>query len=440
MSEWFVRVEEELKGLQDASSLSTTDLLSMDPVELWEKRCIYKVPASVKDRNKKAYEPQLVSFGPYHHGEEHLMRMEEYKHRALLHFIRRSDKPLALYRERLLEAVQDLKDSYDSLDPSWQSDSDRFLQLMILDGCFMLEFLRCNTDGPPDDYFGNDPIFSSHGELHILSLVRRDMLLLENQLPIMVLHRLVAVETGQEAQEHVHRLVCSFWNVDPVTTLKGLHMLDAVRNFLVGVENSHFRTTRRERTFTNMIDLIGSAMDLSEAGIRFKWIRTGNVNDISFRDGVLSLPLVLVGNSTESSLLNLIAFERLHIGAGTEVTNYVFFLGCILKSERDVGLLESQHIILKTIGSNQDIVEIFKSLSKEISRDHEDKLDEVYEQIIFYRHKRFNRLRASIAHAYHVSTEWSPLAYWSIILAILLLALSVLQTAYTILRYYRPRK
>ncbi|XP_057491607.1 UPF0481 protein At3g47200-like [Actinidia eriantha] len=434
MSEWVVRVEEELEGLRDASSLST------DPVALWHKRCIYKVPASVKDRNQKAYEPQLVSFGPYHHGKEHLMRMEKHKHRALFHFLRRSNKPLALYFACLLEAVQDLKDSYDSLDPDWQSDNDRFLQLMILDGCFMLEFLRCNTDGPPEDYFGYDPIFSYHGELHILSLVRRDMLLLENQLPIMVLHRLVAVDAGEEAEEHVHRLVCRFCYLDPVTTLRGLHMLDVVRNFLVGVEFPHFRTTRRERTYTNMIDLIGSAMDLHEAGIRFKWSRTANVKDISFKDGVLSLPLVVVGNSMESSLLNLIAFERLHIGAGTEVTNYVFFLGCILKSERDVSLLESQDIIKKAIGSNQDIVEIFKSLSKEISRDHEDKLDQVYERIIFYRHKRFNRLRASIAHAYHVSTEWSPLAYWSIILAILLLALSVLQTAYTILRYYRPHK
>ncbi|PSS30631.1 UPF0481 protein [Actinidia chinensis var. chinensis] len=418
--------------------------LSMDPVALWHKRCIYKVPASVKDRNQKAYEPQLASFGPYHHGKEHLMRMEEHKHRALFHFLRRSNKPLELYFACLLEVVQDLKDSYDSLDPSWQSDN-RFLQLMILDGCFMLEFLRCNTNnGPPGDYFGYDPIFSYHGELHILSIVRRDMLLLENQLPIMVLQKLVAAEAGEEAEEaeeHVHSLVCLFCYLDPVTTLRGLHMLDVARNFLVGVEFPHFRTTRRERTYTNMIDLIGSAMDLHEAGIRFKWSRTGNVKDISFKDGVLSLPLVVVGNSTESSLLNLIAFERLHIGAGTEVTNYVFFVGCILKSARDVSLLESQDIIQKAIGSNQDIVEIFKSLSKEISRDHEDKLDQVYDQIIMYRSKLFHRVRAQIFHAYHVSTEWSPLAYWSIILAILLLALSVLQTAYTICRYYyHPNK
>ncbi|GFY86724.1 hypothetical protein Acr_05g0003630 [Actinidia rufa] len=436
MSEWVIRVEKELNGLREASRLST-----MDPVELWQKRCIYKVPASVKDRNKKAYEPQLVSFGPYHHGKEHLMRMEEHKHRALLHFLERSNKPLTLYHQRLLEAVQDLKDSYDSLNPIWQLDNNnRFLRLMILDGCFMLEFLRCNPDGPPDDYFGNDPIFSNHGELHILNLVRRDMLLVENQLPIMVLHMLVTVEDREEPEEHVNWLVRRFWSMDHEAILKGLHMLDVVRNFQVGAEFPHFRTTRRERNCMNMIDRIGSAMDLYEAGIHFEKSRTSNMNDISFRDWVLSLPLMVVGNSTGSTLLNFIAFERLHIGAGTEMTNYVFFLGCILKSARDVSLLKSQGIVLNAIGSNQDIIEIFKSLSKEISNDHEDKLDQVYEQIITYRRKPFNRLRAHIVHAYHVSTQWSPLAYWSIIAAILLITLSILQTMYTIYPYYHLNK
>ncbi|XP_057492085.1 UPF0481 protein At3g47200-like [Actinidia eriantha] len=437
MSEWFVRVEEDVKRLQDASSLST------DLVELWQKRCIYKVPASVKDRNQKAYEPQFVSFGPYHNGEEHLRPMEEHKHRALVHFLKRSNKPIMLSFESLLEVVQDFKDSYDALNLDWQSDNNRFLQLMILDGCFMLEVLRYTTDCLPDDYSENDPIFSSHGKVHIVPYVRRDMLLLENQLPIMVLHMLVALEAGQETEEaekHVHRLVCRFWYVDPNTILKGLHMLDVVRNFLVGVEFPHFRKTKTKRTYTNMIDLIGSAMDLHEAGIRFKLSRTTSLKDISFSDGVLSLPLIVVDDSTESTLLNLIAFERLHIGAGTEVTNYVFFMGCILKSTRDVSLLESQHIILNAIGSDKAIVEFFMSLSKKITLDLEDELNRVQEQLIMYRGKPFNRLRAHIVHTYHVSTQWSPWAYWSIIAAILLFTLSMLQTLYTIYPYYRPNK
>ncbi|PSS30647.1 UPF0481 protein [Actinidia chinensis var. chinensis] len=431
MSEWFVRVEEDVKRLQDASSLST------DLVELWQMRCIYKVPTSMKDLNKKAYKPQLVSFGPYHHGEEHLRPMEEHKHRALAHFLKRSNKPLMSYFESLLEVVQDFKDSYDSLDPEWQSDNVRFLQLMILDGCFMLEVLRYTTDSF-DDYSRNDPIFSYHGKVHIVPYMKRDMLLLENQLPIMVLHMLVAMEAGQEAEEHVNRLILRFWNVKPERIGNCLHVLDIFRKGLLYVER--YRSKRNtHRNYTNIL-VMGSVMELNEAGIRFKLSRTTSLKDISFSDGVLSLPLIVVDDSTESTLLNLIAFERLHIGAGTEVTNYVFFMGCILKSARDVSLLESHHIILNAIGSDKAIVEFFMSLSKEITLDLEDELNRVQEQIIMYRGKPFNRLRAHIVHTYHVSTQWSPWAYWSIIAAILLFTLSVLQTLYTIYPYYHPNK
>ncbi|PSS30629.1 UPF0481 protein [Actinidia chinensis var. chinensis] len=435
MSEWLARVELELEGLQDASSVSTTDLV--DP---WMRRCIYKVPASVKDLNKKAYEPQLVSFGPYHHGEEHLRPMEEHKQRSLLHFIKRSNKPLTLYFNYLLEVVQDLKDSYDSLDPYWQRDNDRFLQLMILDGCFMLELLRCTTDGPPKDYFKTDPIFSDHGKAHIVPYVKRDMLLLENQLPIMVLHKLVAVEAGKEDEEHVNRLILRFFNAQSERNGKYLHMLDIFRKDLLRVKFSHIRKTQRNRNDRDG-KVIGSAMKLYEAGIRFKRSRTASLKDISFsRDGVLSLPFIVVDDTTESTLLNLIAFERLHIGAGTVVTNYVFFMACILKSARDISLLESQQIILNAIGSDTDIVEFFKSLSKEIANDPEDELDQLHRQIIMYLDKPSNKLRAHIVHAYHVSTQWSPWAYWSIIAAILLFTLSVLQTVYTIYPYYHPNK
>ncbi|EEF50158.1 conserved hypothetical protein [Ricinus communis] len=68
--------------------------------------------------------------------------MEDHRHRALLRFLKRSNKPLQLFVDSLTEVVQHLKDSYDLLDACWQQDTSRFLQLMILDGCFLLEMLR----------------------------------------------------------------------------------------------------------------------------------------------------------------------------------------------------------------------------------------------------------------------------------------------------------
>ena len=43
----------------------------------------------------------------------------------------------------------------------------------------------------------NDPVFGEHGKLNVKPYIQRDMLLLENQLPMLVLHTLIEVEGDQ---------------------------------------------------------------------------------------------------------------------------------------------------------------------------------------------------------------------------------------------------
>ncbi|MCI37508.1 UPF0481 protein, partial [Trifolium medium] len=63
-------------------------------------------------------------------------------------------------------------------------------------------------------------------------------------------------------------------------------------------------------------EIIRSAVELHEAGIRFKKSKTWSLKDVSFDRGVLRLPTLVVDDTTEYMLLNLIALERLHVGAG----------------------------------------------------------------------------------------------------------------------------
>ena len=187
-------MEEEKQVLIDVVSEKLQNMAntSMQNV-LWSKRSIYKIPAPVTALNKTAYMPQTVSFGPYHHDGIHLKPMEEHKKRALGFFLNSTGKSLPSIVGSLNEEIQVLKDSYDMLGESWKNDKSKFLQLMILDGCFMLEIIRLGTR--PLDDSANDPIFSSHGSLCMIPYIRRDMLLLENQLPMLVLYKLVGVES-----------------------------------------------------------------------------------------------------------------------------------------------------------------------------------------------------------------------------------------------------
>lgn len=77
-----------------------------------------------------------------------------------------------------------------NLDPVWQDNTNAFLKMMVLDRCFILEILRMDTSG----YAPNDPLFNKHGHLSMLPFLRQEMLLLENQVPLLVLLKLLAVE------------------------------------------------------------------------------------------------------------------------------------------------------------------------------------------------------------------------------------------------------
>nr|XP_018675956.1 PREDICTED: UPF0481 protein At3g47200-like [Musa acuminata subsp. malaccensis] len=135
------------------------------------KPSIYRVPAYIRRLKCHAYKPQIVSFGPYHHGDPNVMPMEEHKDRALTHFLKRANKSLQDVRTAMAEVVQQLRGAYQSLDGKWAGD-ERFLHLMILDGCFMLEIIRVATKKPDDGgYEMDEPIFSDHGNLYTVPCI-----------------------------------------------------------------------------------------------------------------------------------------------------------------------------------------------------------------------------------------------------------------------------
>ncbi|KAK9063844.1 hypothetical protein SSX86_017716 [Deinandra increscens subsp. villosa] len=434
-NEWVKNVDQELKNMGDSSS----------ELEQWKKRSIYRVPSCVTDLNKRAYKPQSVSFGPYHYGEPNLESMEENKHRALLHFLKRYKKPFECYVEAVMESVEDLKHAYGSLDPKWHQDTMEFVKMMILDGCFMLEILRSATtvgDNPADyvdDYASNDPVFSNHGKLYIMPYLKRDMLMLENQLPMMLLNTLIAVtedenNPNQHDEEFVNKMMQRFCSPYSRITKMGkcLHPLDVYRKSLLWENPRHKKKTVAKSYHRLVIEegdeIVRSATELYEAGIRFKKSKSRSLKGISFKGGVLTLPPVMVDDATESLFLNLIAFERLHVGAGNEVTSYIFFMDNIIDNAKDVSLLHSQGIIQNAIGSDKAVAKLFNSLSKDITLDPESALDVVHKQVHNYCKKPWNEWRANLIHTYFRS----PWAILSVLAAVFLFALTIIQTIYTV--------
>ncbi|XP_066354945.1 UPF0481 protein At3g47200-like [Miscanthus floridulus] len=132
---------------------------------------------------------------------------------------------------------------------------------------------------------------------------------------------------------------------------------------------------------------------------------TSNLLDIRFHDGTgtLYLPSIAVDDTTEYMLLNLMAFERLHVGSGNDVTAYVFFMDNMVESARDVALLTSRSA-----------------------------LDDVHWEVKAYCRKRWNQWRANLVHTYF-RIPWSFLSFTA---TVFLLVLAITQIVYTILQYY----
>ncbi|KAG5228056.1 UPF0481 protein [Salix suchowensis] len=424
-----LKVTEELQNLADASLQNV----------LWDRRSIYKIPASVTAQNETAYMPQTVSFGPYHHDESHLKPMEEHKQRALTYYLKRAGKPLQAVVQSLNGEIQVLRDSYDMLDGSWKDDKKKFLQLMILDGCFMLEIIRLATvHSSLDDYAANDPVFSSHGRLYVAPYIRRDMLLLENQLPMLVLYKLASLEREPQGEEAVSMLVLNFCypNKSVSKMDKCLHVLDLYRKSLL--QEDPARKMRRPGVKSGLQndenDIVRSATELNEAGIQFKKARTKSLRDISFRGGVLELPVIVVDDATKATFLNLIAFERLHVDSGKEVTSYVSFMQTLIANERDVALLHSRGIIQNAIGSDTAVCELFNSLPKDMAMEPNSSLEAVQMQVNAYSQKPWNEWRANLVHTYF-RNPWAILA---LIAVLIFFALACARTVYSIIPYYDP--
>jgi hypothetical protein len=177
---WIVEMEETL----DNSHWSVLKGLGK------KQPSIYCVPDRIKRGNTEAYRPKLVSMGPLHYGEVDLMPMEHHKKEAVLQRVKRFGKPLVEYLASIQEVVDELLDEYDNLDEKWRTEGrDEFVQMMVMDGCFLLESIERHFDYP----IGN-PVFSYHGCLTLYTAIQSDIVVMENQLPLLVLYTLLAVE------------------------------------------------------------------------------------------------------------------------------------------------------------------------------------------------------------------------------------------------------
>uniref|UniRef100_A0A5B7ACU8 Uncharacterized protein n=1 Tax=Davidia involucrata TaxID=16924 RepID=A0A5B7ACU8_DAVIN len=398
--------------------------------------CIFRVHNQLRSVNEKAYEPEIIAIGPYHRGKDNLQMMEEHKLRYLRFLLQRRHDSVDRYVIAIRSLEQEARKCY--AEPI-RLDGNELIQMMLLDGCFIIELLRKFEMIHLREM--NDPIFEVEW---IVNGLQRDMMLFENQLPFSILCKLFDMIEVPNQHHRLIYLALRFFRdllpgpgyrecVDRNLHHKSKHLLALIHNnwlpSFAGKEPNGNAMNKENWQF------IHCTTDLQEAGVKFKKIEEGTLFDIKFKNGVMHIPPLTIEDRTECFFRNLIAYEQYgpdnHL---TYVTDYVKFMDCLIDSPKDVEVLCRYGIIDNWLGDAEMVSTIFNKITDSVTGPNNHfSYAGIFKKVNIHCNKRGNQWMAKLRRNY-LNSPWALI---SVLAASVLLVLTLTQTVYAILGYNR---
>ncbi|XP_028787313.1 UPF0481 protein At3g47200-like [Neltuma alba] len=377
---------------------------------------IYRVPSSLRGSWKpEAYTPQLVSIGPLHYDQkEEFKPMQKQKRRYLDFFWRRAKnnniEAMDNFKRFLEDQVKDIRQCY-AEKLCDKIDDEKLVDMMLLDSVFIMElFLRIRKQKSGEDRKDDKLIDQTYPNDIILKQswlsksIQRDLLLLENQIPMFILKKLYEtvfpdidpcverpsfIELARDYFDCFHACKkgdcskqeagssnssqCLFWDNKPQ------HFTDLIRSFYICKGLIADKKGSPLKTATK----------LREAGVSFEKVSNRPLLDINFRKlrplswflclgcipnftqfkARLQIPELKIEDSTECVLKNLIAFEQCHYPNQPYICNYVSFIDSLIHTKDDVELLVEKEVIVHELGSDKEVAALVNSLCKHVVTD-----------------------------------------------------------------------
>ena len=404
-------------------AIEIEERLSRTEPSMRTKWCIYRVPDDIRELNKDAYTPKVVSIGPFHYGNERLQNVETHKWEYLKKFV-----------ERTGCNVDDLVSFIGELEPSVRHcyadniafEKRLFVKIILLDSCFIIELFWRFHRG---DWHKDDAITP---RTRLFNVIMMDLLLLENQIPFFVLEKLFnrafpsSVSNGLPSFLELTFNCFNFFNIQGLTPdgVDVCHFMDLLRYFHLQQPSS----LQPERTEKHEI-LNFSAIKLHEAGLRFE------VNDkskcllgLQLSGRNLKIPKIIVDERTEVLFRNMVAFEQCHCMHECYVTDYVFIFDFLIDTAEDVDVLIQNGIMAHNLDDSNAVAKLFNGLGKGVIWGN---CNSDYVQLSKKLNKFYTnpcqKLKATLRRDY-CKTPWQIAAS---IAGILLLFLTLIQTIFS---------
>jgi len=310
--------------------------------------CIYRVDGALRKSNEAMYSPQLISIGPIHYGKKNLRFMERKKSEYYKQFWKdRVSKEGEYWKgaedefwNALEEDENKIRQCYEDGSHEIES-SERFLDLILYDAVFIFELFLKYREGR--EKYINDSLLKEPG---LRLVIRRDLILFENQLPFFILEKLYHLlpENIKGKNTEFITLACSYFkphlpsNFSPAATMP-LHFTDLVRSLLSYTRNS--KSVGPIISFHN-------ATKLRHAGVKFKVpLEHDCLLDVDFgKSGKeFHIPQLEIDGNTERLFRNLMAMEQ-RIYPGKEyICHYINLLRILVVEPKDAKLLMENKIV-----------------------------------------------------------------------------------------------
>ncbi|XP_022996811.1 UPF0481 protein At3g47200-like [Cucurbita maxima] len=386
---------------------------------------IFKVPEPLRSVNPEAYTPTVISIGPFHSDRKDL-KANLLKPMYLRHLFNLSHLSVNTIVETVQTLEQRVRCCYTE---SIEMNRDEFVKLLVLDACFVVMHL-ISWQNPKLDIPNAAYLWQSWYEIFV------DLMLLENQLPFFLLQSLYDLfAPSQPLLEHKSfiQIVQDYFSGHNNSELILIDIESSAENVNHFVDLVRMRKTDMvfNRTIIQGLVWPPSATELHECGVIFS---TGI--DIKFNDqsGCLQLLPINIDNTFEKRVKNIIAYEQhhIHMNIWNEVSNFALFMTSLVQTDQDVKLLIEGGIIQNELGSIKDVTQLFYNLGKYINIGF-NSYNSDCQKMKDYCKRRRHRWMTSLRRNYF-STPWLCA---STIAAILLLALTLIQTIVAVLTGFK---
>ncbi|KAM0951795.1 hypothetical protein DsansV1_C03g0029541 [Dioscorea sansibarensis] len=485
----------------DHQSISVSDLQWIEGVTKSLNRCrektrgrwpctIFKVPEDIRQCDTTAYDPFVVTIGPYHYlksNDRTVMAMQDHKWHCMRRLLSRHTKSRRKATDLLGKCLMAMREKDADVRGSYSEglhhlSAHDLALIMLLDGCFIIHVLLNSNEGGnflrdrimfvennDDDNQEEDKFAVGYKDMVALDVMGKkqmdlrvvgprrawvmmlyDLVKVENQIPFIVIQTLFN-ELKTPEDEHINLVEIALdllRQIHPSSHSKSStydlplpesnqvhHLLHLFHSTIVPSPDCREINPTEQEMDTEWIP---SATELQLAGVEFvrKKENVGCFLDISFKNGTIEIAQLTLYQATITLFRNLMAYEQCYPHTNDYVTAYVCFMDNMINAPKDVELFELKGIFINTLGTPDNAATLINRLSEQIQVPANSYLQGSIEGIRIYYESKWHKWRARLMRDYF-DNPWTIV---SLAAALILLLLTVEQSFFAAYSYFHPPK